>query len=80
MVDLAVASLLQGNDMVTIRISANEVQAGDIIYVFHDTSDANEFQECVAAVGVKYCELEVPASDKRYAQSGSVELDPAVTD
>ena len=79
MVDLAAASLLQGNDMVTMRISANEVQAGDIIYVFRDTSDANEFQECVAAVGVKYCELEVAALDKRYAQSGSVELDPAFT-
>jgi hypothetical protein len=79
MVDLAVASLLQGNDMVTMRISPTEVQAGDIIYVFDDTGDATEFQECVATVGVKYCELELPASDKRYAQSGSVELDPAFT-
>lgn len=77
MVDLAVASLSQGNDMVTMRISATEVQAGDIIYVFDDIGDANEFQECVATVGVRYCELELTASDKRYAQSGSVELDPA---
>jgi hypothetical protein len=70
-------SLLQGNDMVTMRISATEVQAGDIIYVFGQTADANAFQECVSAVGVKYCELEVPALDKRYAQAGSVELDAA---
>jgi hypothetical protein len=53
--------------MVTMRISPTEVQAGDIIYVFTDTADATEFQECVATVGVKYCELEVPAADKRYA-------------
>jgi hypothetical protein len=55
--------------MVTMRISPTEVQAGDIIYVFSDTADATEFEECVATVGVKYCELEVPAADKRYAQA-----------
>jgi hypothetical protein len=70
-------SLLQGNDMVTMRISPTEVQAGDIIYVFSQTTDASAFQECVAAVGVKYCELELPPLDKRYAQAGSVELDSA---
>lgn len=53
--------------MVTMRLSPTEVQAGDIIYVFADTGDANEFQECVATVGVRYCEIEVPAADKRYA-------------
>lgn len=63
--------------MVTMRISPTEVQAGDIIYVFHQSIDANEFQECVAALGVKYCELELPPLDKRYAQAGSVELDAA---
>lgn len=63
--------------MVTMRISATEVQAGDIIYVFGQTADASAFQECVTAIGVKYCELEVPALDKRYAQAGSVELDTA---
>ncbi|MFL6718306.1 MAG: hypothetical protein ACJ8G3_18300 [Burkholderiaceae bacterium] len=56
--------------MVTMRISPTEVQAGDIIYVFSDTADATEFEECVATVGVKYCELEVAAADKRYAQAG----------
>lgn len=56
--------------MVTMRISPTEVQAGDIIYVFADTADASEFQDCVATVGVKYCELEVPAADKRYAPAG----------
>jgi hypothetical protein len=70
-------SLLKGNDMVTMRISPTEVQAGDIIYVFAQTADANAFQECVTSLGVKYCELEMPALDKRYAQAGSVELDAA---
>jgi hypothetical protein len=65
--------------MVTMRISPTEVQAGDIIYVFQDINDANEFQECVATVGVKYCELELPATDKRYAQSGPTKPDPAPT-
>jgi len=73
-------SLLQGNDMVTtMRISPTEVQAGDIIYIFGQSTDASAFQECVAAVGVKYCELEVPTLDKRYARAGSVELDAAVS-
>lgn len=63
--------------MVTMRVSSIEVQAGDIIYVFSQEADANAFQECVAKVGVKYCELELPALDKRYAQVGSVELDAA---
>ena len=79
MINSVIGSLVQGNDMVTMRISSTEVQAGDIIYVFQDSGDASEFQECVVAVGVKYCELELPAADKRYAQSGSVELDPAFT-
>ena len=70
-------SLLQGNEMVTMRISPTEVQAGDIIYVFSQDTDANAFQECVDKVGVKYCELELPPLDKRYAQAGSVELDAA---
>lgn len=61
--------------MVIMRISPTEVQAGDIIYVFGQTADASQFQECVAKVGVKYCELELPPLDKRYAQAGSVELD-----
>lgn len=74
-------SLLQGNDMVTtMRISPTEVQAGEIIYLFSQATDATAFQECVAAVGVKYCELELPALDKRYAQPGSVELDAATSD
>ena len=72
-------SLLQGNDMVTMRISPTEVQAGDIIYVFSQATDATAFQECVATVGIKYCELELPALDKRYAQAGSVELDAATS-
>ena len=63
--------------MITMRVSPTEVQAGDIIYVFSQDADANAFQECVAKVGVKYCELELPALDKRYAQAGSVELDAA---
>ena len=63
--------------MVTMRISPTEVQAGDIIYVFGQTSDASAFQECVETVGVKYCELELPPLDKRYAQAGSVECDTA---
>lgn len=65
--------------MVTMRISPTEVQAGDIIYVFADTADATEFQECVATVGVKYCELEVPAADKRYAQADDNHPDPTVS-
>lgn len=63
--------------MVTMRISPTEVQAGDIIYVFARDNDADTFQECVAKVGVKYCELELPPVDKRYAQAGSVEFDAA---
>jgi len=63
--------------MVTMRISPTEVQAGDIIYVFSLEPDATAFQECVAAVGVKYCEIELPPVDKRYAQAGSVECDAA---
>jgi hypothetical protein len=65
--------------MSTMRISPTEVQAGDIIYVFQDTRDANDFQECVATLGVKYCELELPATDKRYAQSEPAKPDPAAT-
>lgn len=61
--------------MVTMRISPTEVQADDIIYVFDQAADASQFQDCVAKVGVKYCELELPPLDKRYAQAGSVELD-----
>lgn len=61
--------------MVTMRISPNEVQAGDIIYLFAATGDATEFEECVAAVGVKYCELEVPAVDKRYAVAHASQSD-----
>lgn len=63
--------------MVTMRISPTEVQAGDIIYVFAQAGDATEFQECVATVGVKYCELEVPATDKRYAPQAIIPPDPA---
>jgi hypothetical protein len=65
--------------MVTMRVSSTEVQAGDIIYVFAQSADANAFQECVSALGVKYCELELPPLDKRYAQAGSVELDNVST-
>lgn len=65
--------------MVTMRISPTEVQAGDIIYIFADTTDATEFQECVATVGVKYCELEVPAADKRYAQADDSRPDSAMS-
>ncbi len=65
--------------MVTMRISPTEVQAGDIIYIFADTADATEFQECVAIVGVKYCELEVPATDKRYAQTEDNRPDSAIS-
>ncbi|SMP79895.1 hypothetical protein [Noviherbaspirillum suwonense] len=65
--------------MVTMRVSSTEVQAGDIIYVFAQSADANAFQECVSALGVKYCELELPPLDKRYAQAGSVELDSVST-
>jgi hypothetical protein len=79
MLDYKIGSLLQGNDMVTMRIAPTEVQAGDIIYVFQESADASAFQECVAAVGVKYCELELEVLDKRYAQAGAVELDTVVT-
>lgn len=65
--------------MVIMRISPTEVQAGDIIYVFADTADATEFQDCVATVGVKYCELEVPAADKRYAQAEDTRPDSPVS-
>lgn len=78
MLNSRIGSLPQGNDMVTMRISPTEVQAGDIIYVFQQFDDASAFQECVAAVGVKYCELELPAQDKRYAREGSVELDAVI--
>jgi len=60
-----------------MRISPTEVQAGDIIYVFRNTNDANAFQECVDTLGVKYCELELPAADKRYAQNDLSKPDPA---
>jgi hypothetical protein len=63
--------------MITMRISPTEVQVGDIIYVFGLEPDASAFQECVASLGVKYCELELPPLDKRYAQAGSAECDTA---
>jgi hypothetical protein len=64
--------------MSTNRLSATEVQAGDIIYIFRDASEASEFQECVAEVGVKYCEFEHRASDKRFVVLDLHSIEPLI--
>jgi hypothetical protein len=43
--------------MATVRLYPTEMQFGDVIYVFKNASDADDFESCVATVDVKYCEL-----------------------
>jgi hypothetical protein len=57
--------------MTTRRLSPTEVQVDDVICVFKNATDADDFESCVATVDLKYCELEVPPIDKRYAEPGS---------
>jgi hypothetical protein len=72
------ANHLPEDPMSTNRLSATEVQAGDIIYIFRDASEASEFQECVAEVGVKYCQLEHRASDKRFVTLDLDSIEPLI--
>jgi hypothetical protein len=62
--------------MHTNRVSPTEVQAGDVIYQFRDAAEASEFQECVAEVGVKYCEIEHWAMDKRFVVLNIESIEP----
>lgn len=52
------------------RRSPTEVQVDDVILVFKNANDADDFESCVSTVDLKYCELEVPPIDKRYAERG----------
>ena len=54
--------------MATFRLSPTEVQVDDVVCVFKNAHDADEFESCVATVEMKYCELEIPQIDKRYAE------------
>lgn len=60
--------------MATRRLSPTEVQVDDVIYVFKNANDTDDFESCVATVDLKYCELEVPSIDKRYAEPDSGKL------
>jgi hypothetical protein len=57
--------------MATIRISPTEVRVDDVIYVFKDADDADDFEACTATVSLEYCEKEVRAIDKRQIEASA---------
>ena len=57
--------------MIIFRISPTEVQLGTTIYIFVDPDLANEFECCVPALGIDYCEVTYEPSSIKTASLDS---------
>jgi len=63
--------------MATVRLTPNEVQVDQIVYVYESASQADAFEACVAALDVGHCALDHPPQQTREAADGAAQAGSA---
>lgn len=61
--------------MATVRLTPNEVQVDQLVYVYESASQADAFEACVAALDVTHCALDHPPQHTRAAANGAAQAD-----